>query len=131
MDIKDCANCLYRNCDENEFPCSKCYNLNKWKYLKSSEFKGQTPEQPTIPPTPPVKPPKEEINHPDRYAGGKYECIDIMLDVFGKDAVMHFCILNAFKYLWRAEKKNGVQDVQKAVWYLNKYIELVESEGKE
>ena len=67
---------------------------------------------------------KEEINHPDRYAGGKFECIDVMLDVFGADAVKHFCILNAFKYIWRAEKKNGIEDIKKAVWYLNKYIEL-------
>ena len=67
---------------------------------------------------------REEINHPDRYAGGKFECIDVMLDVFGADAVKHFCILNAFKYLWRSEKKNGVEDIKKAVWYLNKYIEL-------
>lgn len=67
---------------------------------------------------------KEEINHPDRYAGDKFECIDVMLDVFGADAVKHFCILNAFKYLWRSEKKNGVEDIKKAVWYLNKYIEL-------
>lgn len=67
---------------------------------------------------------KEEINHPDRYKSGKFECIDVMLDVFGADAVKHFCILNVFKYLWRAEKKNGVEDMKKAVWYLNKYIEL-------
>ena len=67
---------------------------------------------------------KEEINHPDRYAGGKFECIDVMLDVFGADAVKHFCILNAFKYIWRLEKKNGIEDIKKAVWYLNKYIEL-------
>ena len=75
---------------------------------------------------------KEEINHPDRYAGGKFECIDVMLDVFGADAVKHFCILNAFKYIWRAEKKNGVEDIKKAVWYLNKFIELggVDDESK-
>ena len=75
---------------------------------------------------------QEEINHPDRYAGGKFECIDVMLDVFGADAVKHFCILNAFKYIWRAEKKNGVEDIKKAVWYLNKFIELggVDGESK-
>ena len=67
---------------------------------------------------------REEINHPDRYVCGKFECIDVMLDVFGADAVKHFCILNAFKYIWRAEKKNGIEDIKKAVWYLNKYIEL-------
>ena len=74
----------------------------------------------------------DEINHPDRYAGGKFECIDVMLDVFGADAVKHFCILNAFKYIWRAEKKNGVEDIKKAVWYLNKFIELggVDDESK-
>ena len=75
---------------------------------------------------------REEINHPDRYAGGKFECINVMLDVFGADAVKHFCILNAFKYIWRAEKKNGVEDIKKAVWYLNKFIELggVDGESK-
>ena len=75
---------------------------------------------------------QEEINHPDRYASGKFECIDVMLDVFGADAVKHFCILNAFKYIWRAEKKNGVEDIKKAVWYLNKFIELggVDGESK-
>ena len=67
---------------------------------------------------------KVEINHPDRYASGKFECIDVMIDVFGADAVKHFCILNAFKYIWRAEKKNGIEDIKKAVWYLNKFIEL-------
>ena len=69
---------------------------------------------------------KEEINHPDRYAGGKFECIDVMLDIFGADAVKHFCILNAFKYIWRSEKKNGVEDIKKAVFYLNYYIDLME-----
>ena len=73
---------------------------------------------------------REEINHPDRYAGGKFECIDVMLDVFGADAVKHFCILNAFKYIWRAEKKNGVEDMKKAVWYLNKFIELEGADGE-
>lgn len=73
---------------------------------------------------------KEEINHPSRYKGGKYECIDVMLDVFGKEAVKHFCLLNAFKYIWRQEHKGGTEDIKKAVWYLNKCIELEESEVK-
>ena len=72
-----------------------------------------------------------EINHPKRYAGGKYECIDVMTDVFGVDAVRNFCKLNAFKYLWREQQKNGVEDLKKAVWYLNKLIELSEGENNE
>ena len=68
----------------------------------------------------------EPINHPDRYAGGRYECIDVMVDVFGVQAVKDFCKLNAFKYLWREEKKGGIEDAKKAIWYLEKFIELGE-----
>lgn len=68
---------------------------------------------------------KEMVNHPSHYKNGKYEAIDIMIDVFGKDKVANFCELNAFKYLWRANNKGtNIQDKKKAIWYLNKYIEL-------
>ena len=112
-----CDRCQFYECDEEDFPCNDCIHnrgsIDHFEPLNS----GTTPE---------------EINHPDRYAGGKFECIDVMLDVFGADAVKHFCILNAFKYIWRAEKKNGVEDIKKAVWYLNKFIELggVDDESK-
>lgn len=69
----------------------------------------------------------EEINHPDRYAGGKYECIEVMIDVFGVEFVKNFCVLNAFKYLWRHKQKGGTEDIKKAVWYLNEYIKLDET----
>lgn len=70
---------------------------------------------------------KEMVNHPSHYKNGKYEAIDVMTDVFGKDKVADFCELNAFKYLWRADNKGtDIQDKKKAIWYLNKYIELKE-----
>ena len=37
---------------------------------------------------------------------------------------MDFCLLNAFKYLWRCNFKNGSEDVEKAQWYIDKYLEL-------
>lgn len=65
------------------------------------------------------------VNHPKHYTDGKYQCIDVMLDVFGKEKVSAFCELNAFKYQWRANKKGtNIQDKQKAIWYNQKYIEL-------
>ncbi len=67
----------------------------------------------------------EEINHPSRYKSGKYECIDVMQDVFGNEAVKDFCILNAFKYLWRYQHKGGFEDVSKAAWYCNKAVEIM------
>lgn len=70
------------------------------------------------------------VNHPSHYTG-KYECIDVMQDVFGDEATNDFCLCNAFKYIWRARKKNGLEDVKKAVWYLNKYIEEAEKDGED
>ncbi|MDY6153395.1 MAG: DUF3310 domain-containing protein, partial [Terrisporobacter sp.] len=63
------------------------------------------------------------INHPQHYKNNTYECIDVMLDIFGKEKVLAFCELNSFKYLWRANNKGtDIQDKKKAIWYLNKYI---------
>lgn len=64
------------------------------------------------------------VDNPKHYNGSKYQCIDVMQDTYGKDAILAFCKLNAFKYIYRAEKKNGIEDMKKAVWYLNKYIDL-------
>lgn len=68
---------------------------------------------------------KEMVNHPPHYKNGNIECIDIMINVFGKHKVAAFCELNAFKYQWRANNKGtDIQDKKKAIWYLNKYIEI-------
>ena len=64
------------------------------------------------------------VNHPSHYKGNKFECIDVMLDTFSKEEVEAFCKLNAFKYLYRANKKNGMEDMKKAEWYTKKYNEL-------
>ena len=61
----------------------------------------------------------ECVNHPDHYKTGQYECIEVMKEIFGVDALKDFCKLNAFKYLWRADRKNGQEDLKKAKWYLD------------
>lgn len=70
----------------------------------------------------------DNVEHPAHYTGESIECIDAMAETQGVEAVKNFCICNAFKYLWRHGKKNGVEDVKKAAWYLNKFIELEEKE---
>lgn len=67
----------------------------------------------------------DPVNKPEHYASGKIECIDAMRRVFGKEAVEYFCLCNAFKYHWRADKKNGEEDIRKASWYMTKYRELI------
>ena len=71
----------------------------------------------------------ERVNHPAHYQG-KYECIDVMLDVYGEEATTNFCICNAFKYIWRHNHKDGKQDIEKCMWYLKKYMELKYGESK-
>lgn len=68
------------------------------------------------------------VNHPSHYETGKFECIEVMQEIFGVDAVRDFCKCNAFKYVYRMDRKNGTEDVKKAIWYLNKYLELTEKE---
>lgn len=74
------------------------------------------------------KPEVDNVNHPSHYETGKFECIDVMLETQGKEAVQDFCVCNAFKYLYRHGNKNGLEDIKKAMWYLNKYVELEEDD---
>ena len=68
------------------------------------------------------------VNHPSHYETGKFECIEVMQEVFGTEAVQNFCVCNAFKYLYRHRRKNGKEDIEKARWYINKYLELEEKD---
>ena len=72
----------------------------------------------------------DNVNHPAHYESGQYECTDVMLETQGIEAVKDFCICNAFKYLYRHRKKNGVEDIRKAHWYISKFIELEDMEKR-
>ena len=65
----------------------------------------------------------DNVNKPEHYTYSKYECIDVIKeitkDLNGEEA---FCIGNAIKYLWRWKHKNGIEDVKKARWYLDRLI---------
>lgn len=75
-------------------------------------------------------PRKEQVNHPNHYNQGQYECIAVMESIYGIEATMNFCLLCAFKYTWRTNDKDGIQDIDKAIWYLKKYKELQERSQK-
>ena len=66
---------------------------------------------------------KNMIDHLSHYTNGM-ECIYEMIAIFGKAATQHFCLLNVWKYRKRAVYKNGKEDMEKADWYMNKYLEL-------
>lgn len=63
------------------------------------------------------------VNSPVHYTSGKVECIDALesatSNLTGGEA---FCTANAIKYLWRWKHKGGVQDLEKAKWYIDRLI---------
>lgn len=62
--------------------------------------------------------------NPQHYKNGEVECIEgIRSAVIGKDGFAGYLTGNVIKYIWRYESKGGVQDLEKASWYLNKLIE--------
>ena len=68
---------------------------------------------------------KNNIN-PDHYKNQtSLECIEAMEIAFGREVVLHFCLCNAFKYIWRWKNKNGEEDLEKASWYINKGMSLI------
>jgi hypothetical protein len=72
----------------------------------------------------------DKVNHPSHYTQGKVECIDAIESATvhknGLDAV---CTANIIKYIWRCEHKNGLEDLKKARWYLEKMIQHNEQKG--
>lgn len=67
------------------------------------------------------------VNHPNHYTAGKVECIEALeaatVNLSGLEAV---CTGNAIKYLWRWQQKNGVEDLKKARWYIDRMISRLE-----
>ena len=69
---------------------------------------------------------KDNVNHPKHYEGHcSIECIDAMIMTFGAKRTAEYCVQNAYKYAWRYKYKNGLEDLKKAEWYLDKFDELV------
>lgn len=65
----------------------------------------------------------DSVNHPSHYADTKIETIDYIVDKLSNEAFEGYCVGNILKYVSRYKKKNGVEDLKKAEWYLKKLIE--------
>jgi hypothetical protein len=68
------------------------------------------------------------VNSPPHYSDGQIETIDYIVDVLGEYDAIHYCHGNVIKYtgsrLW--SKGKPIEDAKKAIWYLNKMVELME-----
>ena len=69
------------------------------------------------------------VHHPRHYTQGKVECIDALESATaGLEGIEAVCTANAIKYLWRWKFKNGKEDLRKAIWYITRLMQLLESE---
>jgi hypothetical protein len=68
---------------------------------------------------------REQVDHPEHYNQGKFECIEVIED--NEALYNHYHVSNAFKYIWRwRDKGEPIQNLEKAVWYLRRKITLME-----
>lgn len=63
----------------------------------------------------------ESVDHPEHYTShpSGIECIQVV-------EWMSFNLGNAMKYIWRADLKGGVEDLRKAIWYIEREIKRME-----
>ena len=66
---------------------------------------------------------KDMVNQPPHYNQCKVECIDAIESATnsGFEFYLQGVII---KYLWRYRYKNGIEDLKKAQWYLNKLVRI-------
>ena len=66
-----------------------------------------------------------DVDHPRHYTAGKIECIEaIEAATTGLEGLEAVCTANVIKYVWRWKRKNGLQDLEKAKWYLDRLIQV-------
>ena len=68
------------------------------------------------------------VNSPSHYIQNELECIDAIEAATG-DGFADYLQGNVIKYMWRYKYKNGVEDLQKASWYLNRLITILKTEN--
>jgi hypothetical protein len=69
---------------------------------------------------------KDSVN-PSHYKSGEIECINAIKASMSTIEFKGYLKGNVQKYLWRYDKKNGLEDLQKAQWYLNKLVSEISS----
>jgi len=66
--------------------------------------------------------------NPNHYKQGGIESIDAIKAFMSEEEFKGFLKGNCQKYLFRYEKKNGIEDLRKCQWYLERLIEVLQEE---
>ena len=70
------------------------------------------------------------VNHPSHYTSGKIEVIEIMEDQMTDEEYRGYVKGQVIKYITRERHKNGLEDLKKAAWYLNRLIKRLEKQQR-
>ena len=65
------------------------------------------------------------VNHPSHYTQGEIECIEAIKYINNKlntEGYEGYCLGNFIKYIWRCNFKNGWEDIDKAIFYINELL---------
>jgi primase-polymerase (primpol)-like protein len=73
---------------------------------------------------------EDVVNHPIHYNKSGIETIDA-IKAMTNEGFEYYLQGNIMKYLWRYKYKNGVEDLEKAQWYLNKLISTIKDKYKD
>ena len=122
--VKNAVDVLLNEQKEREQEYDTPYNgaikkksIRHKKYVEQMKGENKTMEEIKV---------NDNVNHPSHYEGHtSIDCIDAMILTFGVKRTAEYCVQNAYKYIWRHKYKNGIEDLKKAEWYLNKFDELV------
>ena len=71
----------------------------------------------------------DSVNHPNHYTQGSIETIDYMESCLTEEEFCGGCKMNILKYVSREKFKNGLEDLRKARWYLDRLISYLEKRG--
>ena len=74
-----------------------------------------------------VRPPQDMVNHPSHYTQGGVECIEALKASMSTEEFRGYLKGCNMKYMWRYRLKNGLEDLKKAQWYLNRLIRELEN----
>lgn len=109
-ELTDALGCEWQ--ELGDYNIRKCYN-----WLK--EIQNEAPTN-------------DVVNHPNHYTQGVIECIDALkAATVGKRGIEAVCVANVIKYLWRYEEKNGLEDIKKAKWYIERLIKELQENDKQ
>lgn len=71
----------------------------------------------------------DNVNHPEHYTSGKIEVIKIIEDQLTSEEYRGYIKGQVIKYITRERHKNGLEDLKKARWYLDRLIKKMENES--